>query len=562
MTPRGLNRARRGHFSLNLRRGPADWVGVNTQHTSLRVPLAATRALALALAVPLAISIGSCGASAPSAALELEDVVATPPPAPVAPPVCPIEPGPPGAWGAAPAWATAEQVAAMEWINWSRAECGLQAIGMNSALSKAAQSHADYVVANHTTYVAGLSLHAEVPDTAGFSGETWVARASSAGWSGPMLGEVIAYQPLAVASVWQWMDSLYHRLPLLGQSAESLGYGAAHGDGIWIGVVEVGRRKSPPSPRLVAWPPKGATDVPVAWDGYEVPQPAPPPGGYPSGPVLTVQALPGQELHMTAHTLLGPDGAEIPHMALDGTSDALLRDHASIALYANEPLAAGLEYRARVDGTQDGVAFTWEWTFTTRSTDGCSPVAQDCPPGRGCYADKNGARCAWHGPIPEGGTCTWQNDCLPGTACQGGMCRRWCDTDDVDGEVGCSSVCPDAWSPIASALPIGVCDDPKCSPLFGGCSSGSTCVLSFGPTCVIAGSGSAGSACSTPLDCAPGTTCADLSGDGQPTCMTLCDATPLGPGVSGGSELPSCDTACTKGALASMDGSGVGFCLP
>ncbi|GMV43682.1 MAG: hypothetical protein AMXMBFR64_53980 [Myxococcales bacterium] len=522
---------------------------VKTQPTPTLSLLAAARAHAVALPLLMAVA---CGANQPGAPDAVDDTAEAPPP-PVGPAVMPLEHGPPGTWGAAPEWASPEDVAAMEWVNWARAATGLQALILDAGLAEAARAHAAYVVANHGAYLAGLSLHAQVPSTPGFTGETWVDRLRATGWEGPILGEVIAYQPLAVASVWQWMDSLYHRLPLLGPSASALGYGSAHGEGVWLGVVEVGGQEGPG--RLVGWPPKDATDVATAWDGLEVPQPAPPPGGYPSGPVLTVQGSPGQDLRMTAHVLLGPDGP-IPHVALDGTSDPLLRDHAAIGLYADQPLDPGVEHRARVDGTLDGVAFTWEWTFTTRSVTGCSPTAQDCPPGRGCYADAGGARCAWHGPVPEGGACAWQNDCLPGTACQGGTCLRWCDADDP---AGCAAVCPAAWSPIGSSPGLGVCDAPSCSPMYGGCGGGSTCAPGPTPACVAPGEGAAGSSCVSPLDCAAGTTCADLVG-GQPKCMTLCDATPLGPGAAGGANLPGCD-ACAKGALSSMDGSGIGFCV-
>lgn len=512
----------------------------------------------------LALCLAFTGATACSPATDpaeaaLQDT-ASPTPAkllPATPAVTPLDTGPPGSWGTAPAWASPEQVAAAEWINWSRAAVSLPALGSDPILTAAAQAHADYITAHTPSYDAGLSLHAEVAGTDGFTGATWVDRAAHAGWEGPILGEVIAYQPLAVASVWQWMNSLYHRLPLLGPAASSLGYGSSHQGDVWIGVVEVGRRENVPD-RLAGWPPQDAEDVPVSWDGFEVPQPPAPAAGFPSGPMLTVQGLPGDEIRLTSHVLLDPQGTKIPHIALDGTTDALLKDHGAVALYAEAPLEPGVTYHARVDGVRDGQTFTWEWRFTTRTVAGCSPTLQDCPPGRGCYADASGARCAWHGPIPEGGSCTWQNDCLPGTACQEGVCRRFCDVEG-SGPTACEASCPGAWSGLKSAG-LGVCDAPTCSPLYGGCAAGESCVAG-GNTCVLAGSVPPGAACDGPSDCAAGSTCADL-GDGDAICLSECDATPLGAAAGGTSTTPACTAACAHGAVAILDGSGVGFCVP
>lgn len=522
--------------------------------SSLFVRLRPHHAAALSLAC---VGVAACSPSTDAAQADATDAGPPAAAAPVAPAVVPLEPGPPGTWGAVPDWASEQQVSAAEWVNWSRAAAGLPAVAVDAQLSGAAQAHAEYVASNHASYEGGLSLHAEIEGTEGYTGATWVERAVQAGWTGPMLGEVIAYQPLAVASVWQWMDSLYHRLPLLGPAAASMGYGAAHQGDVWIGVVEVGRREAA-ADRLAGWPVRDAEDVPTSWDGFEVPQPPAPPAGFPSGPILTVQGLPGDEIRLTAHVLLDGAGAAIPHVALDGTTDPLLREHGAVALYAHEPLEPGTTYTARVDGVRAGAAFTWEWRFTTRAGAGCSPTLQDCPPGRGCYADATGTRCAWHGPVPEGGACAWQNDCLPGTACQDGVCRRFCDVGG--GAAGCEQACPGAWSGLTAPAGLGICDAAACSPLYGGCGAGESCAAG-GTACVPTGSAAPGEPCASVGDCAPGSACADL-GDGSPTCLVQCDATPLGAAPGGSPAAPACVTACSKGALATLDGSGVGFCLP
>ena len=48
--------------------------------------------------------------------------------------------------------------------------------------------------------------------------------------------------------------------------------------------------------QMWTYPANGATNVEFLWDGKDAPQPAAPPQGYPSGPVITLQATHGNAL--------------------------------------------------------------------------------------------------------------------------------------------------------------------------------------------------------------------------------------------------------------------------
>ena len=525
----------------------------------LRVPVHA------ALLASVLVVVGSCDQGRQS--LADEGASAAPGAGPILPVTTPSEPGPPGEWGSAPAWAGSEQIAAMEWVNFARHEAGLPFVTLSDELTEAATSHARCIVDNPEAYSDGLSLHEEKEGTVHFTGKKFWERITAAGYEGKAVGEVISYQPLATAAVWQWLDSVYHRLPLLSPAASSVGYGGGGDLAQFVTVMEVGSAPFPyAGSKLTAYPADGAEDVPVSWDGYEIPQPQPPPHGFPSGPVWTLQGTSGAKVAVVQHELLDPSGAPVAHTLLSGDNDAILQDYAAVALYADAPLSPDTVYRVRVTGTNDGAPFEWESTFRTERSDSCSPLMQDCAPGKGCYAEKSDTVCAWHGPVPEGGACSFQNDCASGSTCLGNVCRRYCDAASKGSILACEAQCPGAYSLLnteGGGGKLGACAAPSCSPLMGGCGAGETCALTPAPACIAAGTASPGEACTSADDCMAGSACADIHGDGKAECYRVCDASPLTltdkPDQGGAA---GCFSACPGRALTLLDGSGIGLCMP
>ena len=71
-------------------------------------------------------------------------------------------------------------------------------------------------------------------------GETFVTRGETAGYTGVCFGEVVAFKPTAVGAARSWLESLYHRFPLLDTNAVHVGYAEALLDDVRVNVMEVG----------------------------------------------------------------------------------------------------------------------------------------------------------------------------------------------------------------------------------------------------------------------------------------------------------------------------------
>jgi len=378
----------------------------------------------------------------------------------------------------------AEEQAALDLVNRVRADLGLRVLTVGEAVSDAAQNHADYLWLNMPL---AHSPHAEDPALPGYTGTAPDARLAAAGVdlaAATPLGEVIAWQPRSVAGVAVWLETVYHRLPLLRPEATAIGYGHVLADGLAINVMEIvtpAERAAAPT-QLVRYPGPGATGVALSWDGAESPAPPAPPGGFDSGPVVTLSAALGVSLRLHEVTLSGPAGESLPLVVLVARDDdvapaAYHRDLASaIAFYAHEPLRPELRYDVRLVVSVNGAAPQVEaWSFTTGpAPDACTPGGDDCGLGRSCYAADQLRQCRFGGVLPERAPCTGLADCAPGLACAydarladlgaaSQVCVPYCTGGtSLPGLPSCETGCEYGWaalaSPVGSGLPaIGVC---------------------------------------------------------------------------------------------------------
>lgn len=336
----------------------------------------------------------------------------------------------------------------------TRAGMGLAPLTPDPALGRATSAHATCLVSNADYYAAtGLSPHREEPELEGFTGASLGARLAQAGFEGYALGEVIGSHPTAVATMAAWLESLYHRLPLLHPRAARFGLvhvsdGVASAD-VGVTALPLDLALPPQGALEAAFPPPDAVGVPASWDGRESPQPAPPPEGYPSGPVVTLQ-LTGEHLAVEVATVARADDADAPLEAtvLTAAEDSHVPGD-TVAVIPWRPLDGLTTYRVRIVGALDGEPFERVWQFTTRAL-ACDPLTQGCGPGQGCYPTAEGGRCHWAGTAEPGEPCAWINACRAGAVCSGELCRELC----PDGS--CSERCSGGgWAPLTDDL--GVC---------------------------------------------------------------------------------------------------------
>ncbi|MFT7622027.1 MAG: hypothetical protein ACI9WU_001192 [Myxococcota bacterium] len=378
----------------------------------------------------------------------------------------PLDPVAPMRLGDAPVDAGQAEREAMWWVNTYRTRAGLGPVHQLSDLNEAARAHARYVLLNPDLYDdLGMSVHEEAPERMGFFAERFWERMKAAGYVGLPFREVIAYQAKPAAAVAHWMETVYHRLPLLHPAAQHLGYAEAQLGKSRINVLDVGAGDgdAPEIPDGIVWPPDGATNVALSWDGLESPKPPAPPNGYPSGPVITMtfgrdtafEVLEHQFLELDVESAVDTE-VPLPHTLLTPSNDVNLEGESSVALYSDNPLAPATTYEVRLRGIADGVEFFRAWSFTTRASDSCSLVAQDCGVGRACYGtSETHGICAWAGARVEGDACDYQNDCDSGMTCVGSVCRRYCTLELSALE--CQASCEPGYSTIDKAGGVGVC---------------------------------------------------------------------------------------------------------
>ena len=255
-----------------------------------------------------------------------------------------------------------DQQAAVTQLNEYRNAVGAPVVDGDCGLAQASKAHCDFYVAHISNYnSSGLSPHEEDSSYgAGFTGVNFWDRDAAAGFTGQPSGEVIAFIGSPAGSLQGWIDTVYHRLPLLSPTTQLIGYGAKKSGGTACDTIDTSARNAVKTDPIIVWPWPGQHNVPASWNGLEGPTPPSPPGGFPSGPVVTAQFW--KTTTVTAHELTDAAGNAVAHTWLDYKTDANLKNLApeTVGLYANKPLSAGT-YAVKLTLTGGD---TLAWNFT------------------------------------------------------------------------------------------------------------------------------------------------------------------------------------------------------
>jgi hypothetical protein len=264
-----------------------------------------------------------------------------------------------------PAGASDKAIQAWMLVNELRLAAGAGCMNLASELIGSAQSHCDYIATNKGSGMCDAGAHAEVSGCPGFTGADVQSREIAAGYP-RMLAytEVeVTYGNDPVRAVPSWIDTVFHRIPLLDPWTADMGWGGATG----CDVIDIGRGMSTmPSDTIVVYPYDGQVDVPPAWSGLEGPAPPAPAGGWPSAYPINIYA---KSIKVSEHVIT-KDGDDTPlaHTWLDAQMPgvASLRNYfGNVAFMYGAPFELSTKYRVRISGTYAGGNFTKEWTFTT-----------------------------------------------------------------------------------------------------------------------------------------------------------------------------------------------------
>jgi len=248
---------------------------------------------------------------------------------------------------------------ALDRVNGFRSTVGLAALSESPPLAQAALAHAYFWLFNFgQSAVADVRVHTEDPSLPGAVGADAQARAQHFGYAGLRTAEDVSHSYVPVAAVDHWVDAVFHRLLLGDPEASAAGYGQAQVGALSIQVLDLGLAASSTHGPVV-YPAPDQANVPNAFLGNEVPDPAPT-ARYPTGYPITIQVGSGSTLTVTSAQLVGPDGKAVAGYNLD---PAQLQANQWGVLPEN-PLTTGGMYTVEMSGTIDGQAFQKRWSFT------------------------------------------------------------------------------------------------------------------------------------------------------------------------------------------------------
>jgi hypothetical protein len=240
-----------------------------------------------------------------------------------------------------------------------------------TALDTSAQAHCNYEAQNANNPSCTSDPHGEVKSCTGYTGPDVQSREFAAGYP-----QALAYTEVLTefgnnptAAVPSWINTVYHRIPLLDPWTVDMGYGGATG----CDVIDLGRGMSMMSANaVVVYPYDGQTNVPTSFSGQEGPAPPAPTGGFPSSYPISVYA---QNISVTDHVLT-KDGDTTPldHVWIDSSSSQIMPGYQGYFINTGflygAPFGANTKYHVKVTGMHTGGALSVEWSFTTGTSPG------------------------------------------------------------------------------------------------------------------------------------------------------------------------------------------------
>ena len=246
-------------------------------------------------------------------------------------------------------------------VNAVRAQAGLGPVRLDARLSASASSHAYYWLFNNlSASVAGLGIHQESAGLPGYTGVFPWTRATAAGYPNERIGEDITHRGDASAAVRDWVDSVFHRFPVMRPDLVVIGYGEAHLGSLDIEDMEFGF--APPAQAApVVYPAAEQSRVPAIFVDNELPDPVPAGAPRTTGYPVTVTFAAAARVTLASFTLAGPDGHALDAYVLSPSSST----ENSASLLPAAPLQRNTVYTAHVVATVDGARYDTTWSFTT-----------------------------------------------------------------------------------------------------------------------------------------------------------------------------------------------------
>lgn len=279
-----------------------------------------------------------------------------------------------------------EELAAFNLLNAEREHCGFGLLAQNAKLDVAARGHADWLLLNNSMG------HFQVAGTPGFTGIDSTARIIASGYNNgaDFKGSEVVNSKTALkdgqgeGGIRTLASGPYHSLPLMTGNSRDVGISVR--DVNDIGVLKNNRSivdieleyLSSVGPQLFeskkvrTYPCEGSTGIKPSLQN-ESPNPVPGRNlaANPTGSSILVIGDIGKAITITGasvtNTVSGADVKLLPAVTTDNDPNKQLASNEGFIL-PDAPLTNSTAYRVNITGTNNGVAFTTDFTFTTGSS--------------------------------------------------------------------------------------------------------------------------------------------------------------------------------------------------
>jgi Tfp pilus assembly protein PilF/uncharacterized protein YkwD len=271
--------------------------------------------------------------------------------------------------------AVARQALALATVNAYRRVAGLAPVTSSAVIRESALAHAFYTFFNGAlASIRDLGIHQEVSTGQGYIGDNVLTRAQHFGYPQRSMAEVITHRADPASAVTDWIDSVFHRIPLLRADLVELGYGDAYLGPLTVQVMDMSYRETSTG-RVILYPAPNQAGVPTAFNGNEIPDPAPN-ASYPIGYPVTATFDRNAKVTIGAFHFRDPAGTDLAGVTLQPNNP---ETENSFAYLANVPLQPGTTYTADLAYTINGVAGHKTWQFTTAVGPSPTPQTQTAP---------------------------------------------------------------------------------------------------------------------------------------------------------------------------------------
>jgi len=243
-------------------------------------------------------------------------------------------------------------------INWFRQAVGLDALPGNDLLKKAAQNHADYLIANNVvkrmlSWDAKsinmndyLEIHSEVSGKKLFTGQRVTDRTEHAGYGRKTSETANISKQEALSSIIGWFHSIYHRRPIIDIRALCFGYAQSRSKqepSETANITNWGYDWQAKSEQIYFYPIKNEKLVPYAWSGYEAPDPFPHDKSS-TGPPITV-VFASAPYRNGSLSIFDKNGKKVPCLS----TDVLPAKNNFLEITPSDPLQPDSRYTVKYD---------------------------------------------------------------------------------------------------------------------------------------------------------------------------------------------------------------------